>query len=132
MENRLGQRIGIEPLEVGWRAPARGGPLSRLLRRRHTPALLLDLSVTGLLVDAPADERLRVGSIVGFQIDGVEGLVRVRRIEAPPDTSTWRYGVELTVTRSELNAYIHEMLSLVASASSTEWHGQAGSRSGRR
>lgn len=133
MEKRLGHRVALEPEEVGWRvAPATRGPARRRFApfsRKPQVAHLLDLSVSGLLVEAPEARDLGVGSIVHVRIDEVTGPVRVRRIE-PVGPGRCHYGLELCQEARELTTHLHARLSRDATTRPGDWHGERWSARG--
>ena len=90
-ERRIGRRKLLDPLRIEWRVPE-----SRRRRRKDAAqtAWLRDLSVTGLSVEAPADEALLVGHRVRIGLEGQHGTVVIRRIDPTSSEWTLRYGVE--------------------------------------
>lgn len=135
MEKRLGRRVELAPEDVGWRVPpARRGPAKRRLApfsRKPQVGCLLDLSVSGLLVEAPEARDLGVGSIVHLRVDEVTGPVRVRRIE-PVGPGRCRYGLELCPEARALTTHLHARLSRLATTRADDWHGERWSARGGR
>jgi len=82
-------------------------------RRRGQAGRLLDLSVTGVLVEAPAAKDLAVGSVLHMELDDHVGRVRIRRIAQSPTRGQALYGVELADVGSDLTSHIHTTLTSV-------------------
>ena len=112
-ERRIGKRRGVEPVRVGWMVdrPERVG---RRLRRRLAGmpghGVLLDVSVSGAQVLAPADPEIRIGTRFDIEVKGVVGRVVVRRIvhSATPDLCL--YGVEIPPESGDLARLFSESL----------------------
>ena len=112
-ERRIGKRRGVEPVRVGWMLD-RHERVGRRVRRRlaGTPdhGVLLDVSVSGAQVLAPADPEVRIGSRFDVEIKGVVGRVVVRRIvhSATPDLCL--YGIEIPPESEDLARLFSESL----------------------
>ncbi len=123
MERRIGQRSDHDGISIRWWPPRGPGSTRRLFGpRRGQAAALVDVSVTGLLVEAPANDHLKVGDTVTVTVDDVTGPVTIRRVVGERGDPTWRYGVELLDLTSELTTHIHAKLSERAHVSATQWH----------
>lgn len=108
MERRIGHRSDHHGTSIRWWPPRGPGASRRLFgSRKGVAAELVDVSLTGLLVEAPANEALRVGDIITVEVDGITGPVTLRRIVAVPGSPTWRYGVELLHLTAALTAHIN-------------------------
>lgn len=125
---RVGQRHPIESVPVTWRAdlPRRSG----LLRRRTgaQPAHMVDLSVSGAAVVAPAAGDLRVGSVVVVDYEGHAGRVVIRRIAAGPIASAGSlYGVEFSEPNGELTSALYDLF-IRHTSGVPDWHDPAVAR----
>ena len=106
---RIGERTAIEPTDITW-LPVQKKP--RLRRRtKPKPALLVQLSVTGAGVVAPADFAVHAGTRAVIEIDGLHGLVEVRHIEPSNDPFMSLYGVEFLSLDPKLSQRINRTLS---------------------
>ena len=92
MEKRLGKRQSTPDIRIGWRIDRE---TRRGLRMKPDPqeGVIIDISVTGAGVLAPASDELRPGSRVRISFDSHEGTVSVRRIAPTSDPAVSRYGV---------------------------------------
>jgi hypothetical protein len=120
-ERRIGQRVDVDPVEVLWRVPSerhrrrwrRGGGVQT--------GALVDLSVSGLKVRAPAADDLSVGAVVPVEIDGVAGDVAVRRIVPVPGTRFADYGVQLTPASHDLARWCTARLDRHSEVGEADW-----------
>ena len=133
MERRVGRRIEVDPVPVRWRVVAKDlkGRRRRAANRKAQLATLLEMSMSGLLIEAPASDDLTVGRIVGVEIDDVVGRVKIRRIDARAGSPTWRYGVEMIDATSPFTAYVQGALAGIANASAERWRDGDAPRPGR-
>lgn len=115
-DRRLGQRFDVEGLEIVWvtRHPGDDGGL---LRRKvshlvEQSARLVDVSVTGAAVIAPASHHVQRGSTALIRIDGEEAVVRVERCSPTLRPRLMRYGVQFRrvdpALRARLEAVVDE------------------------
>ncbi|HEX7131666.1 MAG TPA: PilZ domain-containing protein [Iamia sp.] len=120
-ERRIGHRVEVEPLEVRWRVP--DDPRRGRRRRGQGPqtGALIDVSVSGLKVRAPAATDLSVGARVPIEIDGVAGTVAVRRIISVPGTRFADYGVQISPGSYRLAAWATAHLSQGAEIDEALW-----------
>jgi len=88
------------PRLVGW------------LKKKPIPSIgrLLDVSVTGASIEAYTSERIRVGSRVRFVLDGMEGVVLVRRIRPTALEGVSNYGVAFYDVPHDLTTRVHELV----------------------
>jgi len=118
-ERRMGHRHPVDPVPVDWRL----GPA----KRRKPPKAraqgeLLDLSVSGARVAAPAARDLVVGSRLDIRILDVAGPVIIRRIEPGSSRSESVYGLEFASASSPLTQLVHhDLLSRYTSAQEHQW-----------
>lgn len=95
-ERRVGRRVGVRlPVKV---SSPRGQ--KKVLKRRGEDAVVVDVSVTGMALDAPAAKGLQRGIVIHVAADGVEGDVVVRHIDLRDATS--RVGVQFLDSHSPL------------------------------
>lgn len=102
-ERRVGSRHSVAWLEVGWRywigPPEEGGSRPVGTATGH----LVDVSVTGAGVMAPASPYVGVGVAVALDFAGLHGGVVIRRVDAVNGEASARlYGVEFLDVHSEL------------------------------
>lgn len=107
---RLGERIPLGEVLVAWRV---GEVVPGRLRDKPRPAevgRVLDVSVSGAAIVAPAAPELRKGRVVAIRLDDAEALVRIRRIDAFGEDD-WRvYGVELLEADLPFRDWINSLL----------------------
>jgi hypothetical protein len=80
-------------------------------RRSTKPqrATIVDISVTGALIQAPANVEIQRGTIVNIAFGGEHrGVVRVRRIEPSPDANVAYYGVQFVSLDTALRQLIDD------------------------
>ena len=95
-------------IPVLWRVPS--PDQKRGWRRPRGPekGLLLDMSVSGLQVRAPAADDLSRGATVTLALDGVEGRGTIRRMVRVPGTRFCDYGIELSPDATALVQWVHD------------------------
>ncbi|QYG93752.1 hypothetical protein HC251_15845 [Iamia sp. SCSIO 61187] len=122
-DRRIGDRVDVESVPVLWRAPAPGAPRWKQIgKQRPQSGALLDLSVSGLQVRAPAADDLFRGVVIHIQLDGVTGAVVIRRVTPVPGTKLCDYGVQLKDTATELTQWVHERLARSAPVRESDWN----------
>ena len=91
-DRRIGNRVLIESVAVEWLPllPRKRFGRSRVPQR----GAIVELSITGAQMRAPADSAIIVGTQVFISVDGLEGIVEVRRIHAALDPEHSFYGVQ--------------------------------------
>lgn len=108
---RLGERISLGEVLVAWRAnevvPGR-------LRDKPRPTevgRVVDVSVSGAAIVAPASPELRKGRAVVIQLDEHQAVVRIRRISEIEGAAEWRvYGVEFLETDLGFRDWVNSLL----------------------
>lgn len=122
-DRRIGDRVDVESVPVLWRAPAPGVPRWKQIgKQRPQSAALLDLSVSGLQVRAPAADDLFRGVVLHIRLDGVTGAVIIRRVMPVPGTTLCDYGLDLTDTSTELTRWVHDRLAGAATVLESDWN----------
>lgn len=121
-ERRIGGRVDVAAIPVGWRLPP-PGQKKRGWRRPPEPAsgLLLDMSVSGLQVRAAAAEDLVRGSVVHLSLDGVVGWGTIRRVTPVPGTRFCDHGIELDPTSTALVQYVHDRVAGARPVTEDDW-----------
>ena len=104
---RIGDRVPVDINEVEWE-PA--GQRRSLLRRNRPTARIVEFSVSGAGIIAPAEPPLVVGHLVTIRAQGHEGTVRVRRVEPTGDPATVRYGVAFVCLDTPLHDLIAQRI----------------------
>lgn len=93
-----------------WRAEEHA---DRRRRRRHRDpevGRLVDISVSGASVVAPAADDIGPGSVVLMQLGNARAAARIRRVESF-DAEGWRiYGVEFVEVSPELLEWVNHLL----------------------
>jgi hypothetical protein len=122
-ERRIGGRIGIEAIPVLWRVPPpdQGRKGSRRDRRKVESGALLDVSVSGLQIRAPATNDLSTSAVIFVDVDGVVGAVTIRRIAPVPGTKFCDYGVEIRADSEALVRWVNTRLAATAKATEHDW-----------
>lgn len=121
-DRRLGRRYAVPSVEVGWRLRRVDTPRGQVVVPSGVTGLLLDLSVTGARVDAPASPDLEEGSTVLISIIGTHGPVTIRRISPGLAEETRMFGLEFG-DRSPLTELVHDDLLQTFSAKTADhWH----------
>lgn len=80
---RLSVRYRVAGISIEWTAPQGGRLLPN--RKKTVDAELLDLSVAGALVRAPASSAIKIGSMIDIRLSGENGTVQVRNIRTTDD-----------------------------------------------
>jgi hypothetical protein len=107
---RLGERILLGEVLISWRVDEVIPGRVRDKARPPEIGRLLDVSVSGAAIVAPASSDLRVGRAVAIRLDGADALVRIRRI-ADLGHEEWRlYGVEFVESDLEFRDWINRLL----------------------
>lgn len=122
-ERRIGGRVDVAAIPVGWKLPA-PGQKRRGWRRPPEPesGLLLDMSVSGLQVRAAAAEDLVRGSTVHLSLDGVVGWGTIRRVTPVAGTRFCDHGIELDPQSTALVQYVHDRVAgTTAAATEDDW-----------
>ncbi len=112
--------MDVEPLAVLWRVPSE----RRSRGRRGTSvqsAALIDLSVSGLQVRAPAANDLSVGAVVAIEVEGVAGDVVIRRILPVAGTRFADYGLQITPSSHELARWATRRIDAGAEIHESDW-----------
>lgn len=122
-DRRVGPRVTIDPLPVGWRIAAPDASRRDQRRARPETGALLDLSVSGALVAARPANDLSVGAVLHMAIDGQVGKVRIRRILPTASRKEVHFGVEFCDVDCPLTRYVHEHMRSV-SARPDAWGGR--------
>ena len=102
---RLSVRYRVAGITVEWSAPQGGRVLPN--RKKTVEAELLDLSVAGALVRAPASSAISIGSRIDIRLSGEPGTVRVRNIRTGDDDLVL-YGVVFHRISPALEAAIYD------------------------
>ena len=105
---RLGDRKRTSYVEVEFGEPELVGRF----RKVAVPSTgrLIDISVTGALVEAKASTELRVGSRVRLVLEGMEGVVVVRQIRPTALDGIAHYGVAFFDLPHDMTQRVHELV----------------------
>ncbi len=88
---RIGDRILVDVDGAEWQPAAQR---RSLFKRPQLTARVVEVSVSGAGILAPAEPHVPLGQIVTIVLNGKAGTVYVRRRERTADPATLRYGVE--------------------------------------
>jgi hypothetical protein len=91
-DRRIGRRVRVDPASLEW-VPLLPRKYFRRARRSERGEVV-ELSITGARVRAPAHDGVVVGTRVRIAVGGHDGLVAVRRIYLSNDSTCVTYGVE--------------------------------------
>lgn len=108
-------------IPVLWRVPPAGQKRGWRRPRGPEKGLLIDLSVSGLQVRAPAADDLTRGAKVTLALDGVEGWGTIRRVKPVPQTRFCDYGIELSPKAVELVRWVHDRVAGATPATESDW-----------
>lgn len=108
-------RVDVQEMAAHW-APrdASKSPL----RKSHddwTPVTVLEASMTGMRIVAPADPDIVSGTVRRLRVDGIVGLVRVVWVGSASD-GEYYYGCELEGDHSESTRHIRDIVHAAKSA----------------
>ena len=108
---RIGRRVSVDPsAALSWLPSV---PAKRFGRRRKPQrGSLVDLSLTGARIKAPADPAIVAGTLVVIAVDDLRGVVKVRRIDAAIDPAVSLYGVEFIRLDARLQDLMDRTLSV--------------------
>jgi hypothetical protein len=103
-DRRIGERRDVEGVEIGWYFGVPGRtPDDDPVTITKTSGWLVDVSASGAGVVAPHSRDVWIGCLVGFEFRGLQGTVRIRRIDRLPAEVDMRlYAIEFTLPNSEL------------------------------
>lgn len=96
---RIGDRIPVDVTGVEWRPRAKKGWRAR---RARLTARVVEVSVSGAGILAPAEPHVPLGEMVTVVVNGREAVVHVRRRERTADPGVLRYGVEFATLDNPL------------------------------
>ena len=104
---RIGERVGVGAMELTW-APA----VDNADRDADGAgqALLMDISVTGAGLFAPADPEGAVGDVFIVSFNNARAVVEVRRVSTTDDPSLRYYGVEFVTMERDFEREAHEVI----------------------
>jgi hypothetical protein len=112
-EQRLGARLDVSGLWVLWDI-SRVDRRSARERRRHPVeqqfGQVLNLSVSGAAIIAPAAPHLRPGSMIDIEAGGFKGMVAIHRIDEMGDPFQRVYGVSFVDFPPAFTDYVYAVL----------------------
>lgn len=111
---RLGERLGVHGVVVGWDTAGRRSP--RRHRRTFAEADVIDVSVTGAQLLAPTSPRIDIDSVVTIAAGGALGVVRVTRIVPVTNGPLRVFGVEFVELEAPMEALLFAHLDVIARA----------------
>jgi hypothetical protein len=105
--DRLVERYRTLGLQFTWHPPTRG-----LLGTRPKPATaeVIDVSVSGALLLAPANAAVRRGAVVDIEHAGARGRVEVRHLHSSLDPDQTYVGVQFVQLQRQLRVRIFELV----------------------
>ena len=102
-ERRIGARSAHPYLEFTWAKSEGNWPRRRTIERR---ARVINLSLTGVLFETPADVMLKPGEPLDGYVGEHAANVEVIRFEPSPDGQRFRYGATFHTLSVELAEFI--------------------------
>ena len=115
---RIGDRIPVYVDGVEWQPVA---PRRSLFKRPRLTARVVEVSVSGAGILAPAEPHVPLGQIVTIVLNDRAGTVHVRRRERTTDPATLRYGVEFVSLDNPLAELAKALLAEVRPAPTFFW-----------
>ena len=106
-ERRIGTRYPVSLFQLTWQPELP----KKWFRRSTKPerATIVDLSVTGACIQAPANDEIQRGTTVRIAFGGAHrGVVRVQRVEVAPGSSVAYYGVQFVSLDAALQQLIND------------------------
>jgi hypothetical protein len=104
---RIGERVGVGAMELTW-ARAVDNVDREADGAGH--ALLMDFSVTGAGLFAPADPQGAIGDVFIVSFNNARAIVEVRRVSTTDDPSLRYYGVEFVTMERDFEREAHEVI----------------------
>lgn len=107
---RLGERLHLGEVLIAWRVDE---VIPGRVRDRPRPpevGRMIDVSVSGAAIVAPAATELRPGRAVVIRLDDAESVVRIRRIVDFGEDGWLLYGVELMESDLVFRDWINGLL----------------------
>ena len=105
-ERRIGRRHAVSLVHLTWRP--RLAPKWFRRSTRSQRATVIDLSVTGARIRAPANAEIQRGTMVTIAFGPHRGLVQVRRIERARDPTVAYYGVRFVSLDTALRQLVDD------------------------
>lgn len=115
---RIGDRVPVDVDGVEWQ-PA--GPRRSRFKRTRLVARIVEVSVSGAGILAPAEPHVPLGQIVTIVLNGRQGSVCVRRRERTADPAVIRYGVEFVSLDNPLIEIVNAKLAEVRPEAAYYW-----------
>lgn len=112
---RLSVRYRVAGVSLEWTAPQGGRVLPN--RKKTVSAELVDLSVAGALVRAPASSAIATGTQIEIKLSGEPGIVQVRNMRKADDDMVL-YGVVFHRISPALEAAIYDGIARLRNDSS--------------
>lgn len=107
---RLGERLALGEVLLSWRVDEVIPGRVRDKPRPPEIGRLIDVSVSGAAIVAPASSDLRPGRPVVIRLDGADAVVRIRRIGDVGDDAWRLYGVEFVDLDLAFRDWINALL----------------------
>ena len=107
----LGHAVSFQPSTIRKR---------RRKSQKARPAVIVDFSLTGLLLRSATDGDIEVGSQAAIEADGLHAVVQVERIDKTDDPETSLYGVQFLSIDPHFRNLIHEAVASPG-ANATDW-----------
>lgn len=114
---RLSARYRIDGLELTW--SPKSGRLTASSKGKEVPAKVIDLSVAGALLVAPANRHVEPGVRVPVRIGNSTGVAEVRSIRKASIPGMVFYGVAFTQMSKGLAANVNAVVERIRKSGST-------------
>ncbi len=112
VERRIGTRVHVEPIDVVLRFRSASARLFGLRSPKvvERSARIVEVSVSGALVEGPDEPELQPGTDIAIRVDGHDSAAKVRRRVPGRRPGVVGYGVEFLRLDDGLQRTLHDLL----------------------
>ena len=117
---RITPRYQIPPLRATWHAPSR----RRIGGRTHaTEVRLVDISIAGALLIAPANSKLETGSRLKIEFGDTDGIAEIRNVRDSEHDGFSYYGINYFRMSDEMRQLVHGVVAKIRAENdlTTSW-----------
>jgi hypothetical protein len=105
--DRVVERYSSMSIEVVWFPPTR---TFLGTRPKKAAAEIVDLSVSGALLQGPANGKVHPGTLAELELEGAVGVVEVRHVKATDDPDSFHYGVQFLRMEPKLRQRVYDLV----------------------
>jgi hypothetical protein len=105
--DRVVERYSSMGIEVFWFPPTR---TVLGTRPKKVKGEVVDLSVSGALLLAPANGKVHPGTLAELELEGSLGVVEVRHVKATDDPGSFHYGLQLLRMEPKLRQRVYDLV----------------------